>query len=163
MKETADTLRITGMSDENKPTNPKHPYSGLTAAETDELEAAGWTETQIESIPPPWAKGDACESPERALALVRSPVTIDAMLEGIAATMERSSGARAIFEVSREGQKWYIKASSNGMVRFNGSGETIYGAVRNLAGYIVADATMRAHGLRADADALIASVAVLTR
>jgi len=58
--------------------NPKHPHCGLTVEETDELEAAGWSETSFESIPPPWThpSRNGLFSPRDALALVRSSATI---------------------------------------------------------------------------------------
>ena len=58
--------------------NPKHPYSGLSVEETDELEVAGWSETSFESLPPPWThpSRNGLFSPRDALALVRSSATI---------------------------------------------------------------------------------------
>lgn len=58
--------------------NPKHPHSGLTVEETDELEVAGWSETLFESLPPPWThpSRNGLFSPRDAIALVRSSATI---------------------------------------------------------------------------------------
>ena len=58
--------------------NPNHPLSGLTVEETDELEAAGWTETSFESLPTPWThpSRNGLFSPRDALALVRASATI---------------------------------------------------------------------------------------
>ena len=37
----------------------KHPYSGLTDQQEQVLLAAGWRETGLESLPPPWSDGVA--------------------------------------------------------------------------------------------------------
>lgn len=50
----------------------QHPYSGLTDEECAELEAAGWSETNFESFPPPWASPDGdLDNPQSALVKVR--------------------------------------------------------------------------------------------
>jgi hypothetical protein len=59
--------------------NHKYPHSGLTVEETDELEAAGWSETSLESLPPPWScqTYPGIASPRSALAIVREePLTL---------------------------------------------------------------------------------------
>lgn len=59
--------------------NHKYPHSGLTVAETDELEAAGWSEMSFESLPPPWScpAYPGITSPRGALAIVReTPLTL---------------------------------------------------------------------------------------
>ena len=59
--------------------NPKYPHSGLTIEETDELEAAGWSETSFESLHPSWSCSTyhSIASPRGALEIVRNePLTL---------------------------------------------------------------------------------------
>ena len=61
------------MSEQTKVMSERHPYSGLTDDECKELEAAGWRETGLESLPPPWASPDGdLDNPRFALARVRA-------------------------------------------------------------------------------------------
>lgn len=56
--------------------NPKYPFSGLTVSETDELEAAGWSEVLVETVPETsmWRHPHSVfdRKPADALAIVRS-------------------------------------------------------------------------------------------
>jgi len=60
----------------------KYPYSGLTDQQETVLDGAGWTETGLESLPPPWTDPERSRfyGPEDAYAecVRRLRATMDA-------------------------------------------------------------------------------------
>lgn len=84
----------------DEPKNPKHPYSGLTVAETDELEAAGWEEVLVETFPETsmWRHPHSAfdRKPADALAIVRKT-------KGTADTERGLMAATIAYELRRLG------------------------------------------------------------
>lgn len=91
-------------------TNPEHPYSGLTLAETRELEAAGWTETSFETMPPPWKHRDmdALYSPREALVIARH---IDVTTPSVAVQMPSRAEKWRLTAIELEGRVEELKAA----------------------------------------------------